>query len=180
MVNFTRAAAALALAATVSAAPASTTVRATETTSEITWTVSDFDFHADYIFTTPAHQNSWGYVNFALSSDKTDLVYSCSTASNRLSDFFYGETDYQCTAPEGAAEGSAASFRYNRTDGTLALKETVVSGDETYTASGSTTIQTTCTDETTGPSPNWEIGQIYIWRKIDCEEVNATVAGTVA
>lgn len=130
MVNFTRAAAALALAATVSAAPASS-VKATETTattSELTWTVSDFDFHADYIFTTPAHQNSWGYVNFALSSDKTDLVYSCSTASSRLTDFFYGETEYSCAAPEGAAEGAKASFKYNRTDGTLVLSETVVEG----------------------------------------------------
>lgn len=49
-----------------------------------------------------------------------------------------------------------------------------------YTASGSTTIQTTCTDETTGPSPNWQIGQIYTWRKIVCEKVDATVAGTIA
>lgn len=179
MVNFTRAAAALALAATASAAPASTAVKATETTSALTWTVSDFDFHADYIFTTPAHQNSWGYVNFALSSDKTDLVYSCSTASSRLTDFFYGETEYQCSAPEGAPEGSAASFKYNRTDGTLTLKETVV-GDETYTVSGSTTVQTTCTDETEGPSPNWQIGEIYTWRKVVCEKVDATVAGTVA
>ncbi|KAK3950863.1 hypothetical protein QBC32DRAFT_6414 [Pseudoneurospora amorphoporcata] len=180
MVNFTRAAAALALAATVSAAPASTAVKATETTSELTWTVSKFDFHADYIFSTPAHQNSWGYVNFALSSDKTELVYSCNTASNRLNDFFYGEIEYQCTAPEGAPEGSAASFKYNRTDGTLVLSETVVAGDETYTASGSTTIQTTCTDETTGPSPTWVIGEIYTWRKVVCDEVDATVSGTVA
>lgn len=129
MVNFTRAAAALALAATASAAPASTAVKASETTSELTWTVSNFDFHADYIFTTPAHQNSWGYVSFALSSDKTDLVYSCSTSSSRLTDFFYGETEYQCALPQGAPEGSKAGFRYNRTDGTLTLSETVVDAE---------------------------------------------------
>jgi len=32
------------------------------------WTVHDFDFHSSEVFTTPAHQNSWGYVNFTLSN----------------------------------------------------------------------------------------------------------------
>ncbi|KAK3345532.1 hypothetical protein B0H65DRAFT_208578 [Neurospora tetraspora] len=183
MVNFTRAVSALALAATATAAPANTTAKATE--SGLTWTVKDFDFHADYVFTTPAHQNSYGYVKFTLTSDKTGLVYGCSAQSSQIPDFFYEFNDaYPCTAPQGAAEGikaSWASFKYNRPDGKLILEETIVPAEgETYTASGSTTIKTTCTDESKGPNPNWQIGENYSERHIVCEKTDATVAGTVA
>ncbi|KAK4201149.1 hypothetical protein QBC40DRAFT_339263 [Triangularia verruculosa] len=34
----------------------------TKTLEALKWTVHDFDFHASYVFTNPAHQNSWGYM----------------------------------------------------------------------------------------------------------------------
>ncbi|KAJ4404449.1 hypothetical protein N0V85_004869 [Neurospora sp. IMI 360204] len=173
MVNFTRAASALALAATVSAAPANATVKATE--SAVRWTIKDFDFHADYIFTTPAHQNSWGYVKFTMTSDGY-LTYTCSAQSDQIPDFFYDfQTPYECTAPEGAIEGGKATFVYNRPDGTLTLTETVAGVDKTYT--GSATIKTTCTDKSTGPNPNWTLGsdENYSERHIVCEKTDATI-----
>src|SRR5687767_900631 len=41
------------------------------------WKVENFDYHASYIFTTPAHQNSWGYVNFTLSNPALNYKPVC-------------------------------------------------------------------------------------------------------
>lgn len=125
MVNFTRAAAALALAATATAAP-------TDATTSLTWDVKDFDFHADYVFTTPAHQNSYGYVSFSLTSEKTGAVYSCDAQSSQIPNFFYDFNDfYPCSASKGAVEGteSSVSFKYNREDGKVTVRETLNASD---------------------------------------------------
>lgn len=64
------------------------------------WTVSNFDFHASYTFTTPAHQNSWGYVNFTLENPAVDYKPICSAASSQLQDFYYGTQVYKCEMPD--------------------------------------------------------------------------------
>ncbi|POS70518.1 hypothetical protein DHEL01_v211086 [Diaporthe helianthi] len=97
------------------------------------WTIQDFDYHASYIFTTPAHQNSWGYVNFSLSNPAApDLVASCNAASSQLSDFFYGTLQYNCTFDGQAGEpGPApAKFTFSRPSGQVVIDQKWVCRDQ--------------------------------------------------
>ncbi len=87
------------------------------------WTVTEFDFHAIYVFTTPAHQNSWGYVSFNLTNNLIPYTFSCATASNQQSDFFYGTVQYACSPTDDAPYGAAASFKFNRPTGQLDVEE---------------------------------------------------------
>jgi len=95
---------------------------------DVLWTIRNFDFHASYIFTTPAHQNSWGYVNFTLASNLVSYTTSCTANSNRLNDFFYGETAYACAPADEAPLGAAANFKFDRPNGRLYVEETFVQG----------------------------------------------------
>lgn len=81
------------------------------------WSLSSFDFHASYIFTTPAHQNSWGYVNFNLTNPALPYPAVCTAASSQLSDFFYGNLPYTCSVPEG--QTGTGSFTFDRALGKL-------------------------------------------------------------
>jgi hypothetical protein len=90
------------------------------------WTVHGFDYHASYIFTTPAHQNSYGYVSFNLSNTAVAYTASCSAMSSQLTDFFYGNQYFPCTLPSTAPAGAAVSFQFNRPTGQLDVTETVV------------------------------------------------------
>lgn len=94
------------------------------------WTVESFDYHASYIFTTPAHQNSWGYVNFNLSNPALSYQAICSAASSQLSDFFYGNFWYTCTLPDGSPPGPKAAFAFNRASGQLDFNQTWSCSDE--------------------------------------------------
>lgn len=97
------------------------------------WTVEDFDYHASYIFTTPAHQNSWGYVNFNLSNPAVpDLLASCNAASSQLSDFFYGTMQYNCTfdGQVGQPGPAPAKFTFNRPSGELDIDQKWVCRDQ--------------------------------------------------
>lgn len=91
------------------------------------WTVASFDYHASYIFTTPAHQNSWGFVDFNLTNPAVpDLLATCSAESDQLSDFFYGNLAYSCTLDGQLGEpGPApARFTFDRASGELAVNQT--------------------------------------------------------
>lgn len=95
--------------------------------SGFAWTIESFDFHASYIFTTPAHQNSWGYVDFNLTNPAIpDLLVSCSAQSDQLYDFFYGNLAYNCTVNGELAEpGPApAKFKYNKSSGEVDINQT--------------------------------------------------------
>lgn len=97
------------------------------------WTVEDFDYHASYIFTTPAHQNSWGYVNFNLSNPAVpDLLASCNAASSQLSDFFYGTMQYNCTfdGQVGEPGPAPAKFTFSRPSGELVVDQKWVCRDQ--------------------------------------------------
>lgn len=88
------------------------------------WQVEAFDFHASYIFSTPAHQNSWGYASFNLTNPAVpDVVTSCSASSNTVNDFFYGSPWYTCTA-SGTPDPAPASFAFNRPTGELKINQT--------------------------------------------------------
>lgn len=88
------------------------------------WTVEKFDFRASYIFTTPAHQNSWGYANFNLSNNALpDVLATCSAQSDQLSDFFYGDLPYTCTI-DGEPGPAPARFTFSRPSGELDINQT--------------------------------------------------------
>jgi hypothetical protein len=90
------------------------------------WTVHGFDYHASYIYTTPAHQNSNGYVHFNLSNTAVPYTATCSATSSQLTDFYYGNQWYPCVLPSTAPAGATVSFQFNRPTGELDITETVV------------------------------------------------------
>jgi len=144
--------------------------------------VESLYFHASYVFTTPAHQNSWGYVNFNLTNAASPFVTECSAQSDQLQTFFYGTQWYTCPAPSGAPNGTAASFRYqfSETDGRLDVNKTWVCEEDgqtpvTFEASGSIQFNLTC-NTTIYNNPTWTSGQIYSDTEIVCQPVNLTVS----
>ncbi|KAK4141253.1 uncharacterized protein C8A04DRAFT_31231 [Dichotomopilus funicola] len=136
------------------------------------WTVQDFDFHASYIFSTPAHQNSWGYAFFDLVNPAEQTITHCEGSSSQLSDFFYGTVSYKCD--------DKTSFTFNRPTGELTLSQTWTCDDAdpkyptTFTAYGATNFTLTC-EEATYQNPDWQIGEIYSSRTITCEKQDKTV-----
>ncbi|KAI1486745.1 hypothetical protein F5X96DRAFT_215636 [Biscogniauxia mediterranea] len=138
------------------------------------WAIEDFDYHASYIFTTPAHQNSWGYVNFNLTNPALGYEAKCSAASNQLSDFFYGTMAYTCSSPEDNTE---TTFDFSRPSGLLHVNQSWVCSDAdpqyptTFHAYGSVNLTLECTDNT-NVNPDWELGQIYSDREVKCNLVN--------
>ncbi|KAI1477833.1 hypothetical protein F4774DRAFT_387847 [Daldinia eschscholtzii] len=138
------------------------------------WTIENFDYHASYIFTTPAHQNSWGYVNFNLTNPALEYQAICSASSNQLSDFFYGTMPYTCTVPEGYT--TKTTFDFSRPSGKLNVNQTWTCSDTdpqyptTINAYGTVNLTLACTDET-WINPNWTMGQIYSDRTVKCEPV---------
>ncbi|OTA98265.1 hypothetical protein M426DRAFT_326125 [Hypoxylon sp. CI-4A] len=138
------------------------------------WAVENFDYHASYIFTTPAHQNSWGYVNFNLTNPALEYKAVCSGTSNQLSDFFYGTFTYNCTVPDGST--TETTFDFSRPSGVLNVNQTWTCSDEdpkyptTIHAYGTANLTLACTDET-HLNPNWTIGHIYSDREVECKPV---------
>ncbi|KAL8404693.1 hypothetical protein RB594_009525 [Gaeumannomyces avenae] len=150
------------------------------------WSVAGFDYHASYTFTTPAHQNSWGYVNFNLTNPAlAPAVAVCSASSNQLSDFFYGTMEYTCALPGGGpivggGRGGEATFDFSRPSGVLNIKQTWSCHDQdpqypiTFWAYGNATLSLECED-TTWTNPNWTQGQIYSSRTVQCAPVSLPI-----
>ncbi|KAK4455286.1 hypothetical protein QBC34DRAFT_315404, partial [Podospora aff. communis PSN243] len=140
---------------------------ATATATTIQWKIPLFDFHESYTFTTPAHQNSWGFVDFNLTNNLVSYTASCKAQNNRMFNF-YGETPaFACTPPDEAPLGAAANFRFNRLTGQLDVEEWIVQGEEKVLVAGSMNVTLACTDETT-VNENWVIGEVYGQRDVRC------------
>jgi hypothetical protein len=142
------------------------------------WTLSSFDYHASYIFTTPAHQNSWGYVNFNLTNPALPYPAVCSASSSQLSEFFYGNQDFNCSVPEGkTGEGE---FTFDLASGKLDFDQGWTCDDVdpqypiTFHGYGTVNVTLNCTD-TTYTNPNWTMGQIYSDREVKCAPVTLPV-----
>ncbi len=88
----------------------------------MSWTARAFDFHASYIFTTPAHQNSWGYASFELFNPADQSTTHCEAASNQLSDFFYGTVQYKCN-------DTRTTFDFSRPANQLRVQQSWVCAD---------------------------------------------------
>lgn len=137
------------------------------------WKVAQFDYHSSEVFTTPAHQNSWGYVNFTLENPAVDYRPICSAASNQLSEFFFGTVIYDCKVEDDGA-GGAATFTYSRPSGELRINQTWACTEEEalFEAEGGIDLDLTC-EENKWQNPDWSQGQIYSTRNVDCNFVDA-------
>ncbi|EEY22312.1 conserved hypothetical protein [Verticillium alfalfae VaMs.102] len=155
------------------------------TTSAVkSWELKSFDFHANYIFSTPSHQNSWGYVSFVLENAILGTKTKCEASSSSLNDFFYGDVDYQCEAPEGDVPKdeprlSQTTFRFDRPGGEVQVAQSWYCFDDpqfpsTITAKGGESVKLDC-EETYTENSNWTIGEIYSQRDITCGIVDLTV-----
>ncbi|KAJ9164814.1 hypothetical protein NKR19_g1019 [Coniochaeta hoffmannii] len=140
----------------------------------ITWVVENFDYHAEYLFTNPAHQNSHGYIKFNLWNTAVADTATCSASSGQLTDFFYGTQWYPCTLPSTAPAGSAVSFRFNRPTGELEINGTIVCSENqgasaAFHIEGTTKLTLACAD-TTATNPNWTAGtgEFYSTREVKC------------
>ncbi|OIW29352.1 hypothetical protein CONLIGDRAFT_575945 [Coniochaeta ligniaria NRRL 30616] len=144
------------------------------------WMVDEFDYHASYIFTTPAHQNSWGYTNFNLSNPALPYKAVCNATSSQLNDFFYGDFWYECSIPDGSPAGTGATFAFNRASGQLDFNQTWRCSDEdaqyptTFRGYATVNLTLECND-TTWTNPNWTMGQIYSDREVKCAPVTLPV-----
>ncbi|KAK4179163.1 hypothetical protein QBC36DRAFT_343964 [Triangularia setosa] len=141
------------------------------------WQASNFDFHASYIFSTPAHQNSWGYASFDLLNPADQSTAHCSAASNQLNDFFYGTVQYSCN---DTLRGGSTKFDFNRPTGELRVEQSWTCRDQdpqypiTFTAKGSANFTLGCNEESY-QNANWTIGQIYSSRTVTCGKVDSVV-----
>lgn len=95
--------------------------------NDFRWTIEGFNFHSSYVFTTPAHQNSWGYVDFNVTNPALDYRAACSASSSQLSDFFYGTQTYNCTVPDGSS--AVSTFDFSRPSGQLHFNQTWTCSD---------------------------------------------------
>ncbi|GAB0132997.1 hypothetical protein EsDP_00001417 [Epichloe bromicola] len=137
------------------------------------WQVKDFDFHASYLFTTPAHQISSGHVNFTLENPALGFTSRCEASSGHLDGFFYGDMAYNCTEP---VPGPRTTFTFSRPSGELNVNQTWSCRDEksTFWAQGGTKLELDCEDKR-WTNPDWKMGQTYSTRFVTCGRVNATV-----
>lgn len=165
-------------AAAALAAPASSpdnNACTSQSTKVTAFQIKDFDFHASWTFSTPAHQNSWGYINFTLANAAVDYEYQCSAASSWLSDFYYGNIDYNCTDPATGQQTQRGTFSYSRPATTLAINQTWDCPEGSrFWAEGSAVLDLRC-DETTYQNPNWTMGQIYSNRVVTCDKLSQPV-----
>lgn len=166
---------ALMASAAVAMPAANTHQTCTDKSVKVTdWTIHNFDFHASYTFTTPAHQNSWGYVNFTLENPTRNYRAVCSRQSGQLQDFFYGLENYNCTQPDGSWD--LATFNYSRPSGALNINQTWIcdkDGSE-FWAEGGIDLKLKC-NEKNYKNPHWKMGQIYSSRTITCDKVTTKV-----
>lgn len=138
------------------------------------WIVKDFDYHASYIFSTPSHQISNGYVSFNLTNPALAYDASCQAISSQLQEFFYGNMIYTCTVPDGST--TETTFDFSRPSGRLDVNQTWTCSDQdpkypsTIHAFGTANLTLDCTDKTQ-ENPDWQMGQIYSSRTVQCTKV---------
>ncbi|EQK99737.1 hypothetical protein G6O67_004247 [Ophiocordyceps sinensis] len=166
----------LLLAGSVVAAPALAPQSCTSDSADAwEWTVSDFDYHASYVFTTPAHQNSYGNVNFNLTTSAVPYTAQCSATSTQLQDFFYGNMSYKCALP-AANSYDDVTFTFSKSSGELKIDHSwhCLGENSRFTAGGSANLGLKC-EEQDRKNYGWQLGQEYSRRDVNCERVTVKV-----
>ncbi|KAI0400825.1 hypothetical protein F4802DRAFT_601587 [Xylaria palmicola] len=139
---------------------------------DFAWTVQSFTYHAQYTFSTPAHQVSSGSVRFNLTNPALPETAVCAADSTQLTDFFYGDFVYHCQAP-ATGSGTATTFAFSRPSGLLTVNQTWTCRDEdpqypvTFTGYGAVNLTLDC-NTTNYQNPDWQSGEIYSSRTINC------------
>ncbi|KAI1120379.1 hypothetical protein F5Y10DRAFT_258557 [Nemania abortiva] len=161
----------LAAAAPYGVSPRDGTASCTSTSfgDDFSWTIENFAYHASYVFSTPAHQIDSGTVAFNLTNPALPETVTCNAYSSQLTDFFYGNINYNCTAPTGSS--TVTSFAFSRPAMQLDVNQTWTCSDEeypvTFSGRGTIVLPANCSDYYY-QNPNWTIGQIYSIHNIDC------------
>lgn len=146
----------------------------------LAWGLEDFVYNASYLFTTPAHQNSWGYANFQLSNTALKYDATCSAASSQLSDFFYGTLNYECEMPSPQGDGTTTTFSFDYPGKKLGINQTWTCSDNdpqyptTFKAEGTISLDLDCDDTGTVVNPDWKQGDgsFYSTRYVSCAPIN--------
>ncbi|KAI0876681.1 hypothetical protein GGS24DRAFT_211283 [Hypoxylon argillaceum] len=139
--------------------------------ANFSWTIEAFTFHGQNVYTTPAHLNPYGTVNFNLSNPALGEDVKCSASSSAITDFFYFGITYTCTSPTGST--AKTYFDYNRPTGTVDINQTWSCTDDvypvTFTALGSVNLTLAC-QTTFYTNPNWQpgTGAIYSEQDTNC------------
>jgi len=90
------------------------------------WSINNFNYRGQYIATTPAHSNNFGYISFdVVNNANPALTVVCDTASTMLTDFYAG-IPFDCPLPADAPAGSALQFEWSTTARNLLIRETTV------------------------------------------------------
>ncbi|KAI0182712.1 hypothetical protein EV127DRAFT_48244 [Xylaria flabelliformis] len=138
------------------------------------WNVEAFTYTAGYLFTTPSHQVSSGSVQFNLTNPAVSEKVTCSADSTWLTEFFYGNINYNCQAAEGST--TKTSFSFNRPSGELNINQTWTCNDEDprfpikFRGYGTVNLTLDC-KETNYQNPDWHQGETYSDRSITCAPV---------
>lgn len=161
------------LAAGVAAAPtARDNTCSSLSQSDFKWTVSDLQYNASIIFSTPAHQIDNGVIQFNISNPAFPgkAASLCKGFSTRPNDFFYGDQVFTCDAgtPEG---GLTTTFTYDSPSKTLALNQSwsCTSEQTAFTYQGTIDLSSEfkCQNETY-TNPDWQIGEILSSNTTTC------------
>jgi hypothetical protein len=90
--------------------------------------LTNFYLHSREEFTTPSHQNSYGYLSFEVHNPILDYVIQCDTMSTTLPEFYSAGREWTCYAPPGI--GGSVTFSYDRSTGKLDLIQKWVCYDD--------------------------------------------------
>ncbi|KAJ2980374.1 hypothetical protein NUW58_g6958 [Xylaria curta] len=145
---------------------------------DFSWTIQDFTYNAAYHFTNPAHQVSSGSVKFNLTNPALPETVVCTADSTWLTDFFYGNINYDCKAAAGST--TKTSFAFSRPSGQLNVNQTWTCHDEdpqypvTFRGYGTVNLTLDC-KESNYQNPDWHQGETYSLRTITCSPVTLSL-----
>jgi hypothetical protein len=137
------------------------------------------EYRAFWYFTNPAHQNSWGHVNFTLKNPAVASTISCQYDSDRLTDFFYGDFWMTCVPTPAVPAITSTYFKFF-THSKFELNQTWVCDDKDpktapvkFNAIAATALDMKCTD-VSWQNPNWTQGSgaFYSTRDVKCAPVS--------
>ncbi|KAM5354273.1 hypothetical protein ACJ41O_000923 [Fusarium nematophilum] len=134
------------------------------------WTVHDFSYGATYTHSSPTKQTGQGRVSFTLENPVLNYKAKCSAKSDKLNNFFFGNTDYDCDVP---LEYDSASFTFDKKSGKLAIKQSwsCVQEGGRFEAKGSKKVKLEC-KETNWKNPDYKKGdKVYSNKRVTCKKV---------
>ncbi|KAL2214064.1 hypothetical protein CC79DRAFT_1316786 [Sarocladium strictum] len=143
-------------------------------TKVTSWTVENFDYHADYTSLSPGKLTSVkSYVNFDLVNPVLSYKAKCSAVSESQPEPFASKTSYKCKIDNKKYPGDSASFKFNLKTGKLDIKQHWNCAKEGgwIEADGFVTVKNPkCTDLTT-TNNLWKRGSLYSTREVRCPKI---------